>query len=362
MKSFLFYGANLKTISFVLPAITKGPVGGHKIIFQYANLLAKKGYDITIYFEQGYPLEKYPIPKLIRLLFIKTKVHNAPVWFTLNPTITVKGIDKITNQSIQDADCIVATAFRTAEPIYNLSKSKGNKFYFIQGFETWAANEKDLNNSYALGMHNIVISSWLKKIVDEASSQPSYLIPNPIDLSVFCNLNIERNKHEVAVLYHEDPHKGFMDSYKALLLVKEKIPDLTVNAFGACEKADYFPSWFKYTQNASEQDLQRIYNQSSIYLCGSKNDGFGLTCLESMACGCTLVSTDFLGVHEYAKDGINALLSPVGDAHKLAENIIYAFSNPDIALRISSNATLSAQSFDLERSSELLMHAIESYQ
>lgn len=67
MKSFLFYGANLKTISFVLPAITKGPVGGHKIIFQYANLLAKKGYDITIYFEQGYPLEKYPIPKLITI-------------------------------------------------------------------------------------------------------------------------------------------------------------------------------------------------------------------------------------------------------------------------------------------------------
>ena len=77
-----------------------------------------------------------------------------------------------------------------------------------------------------------------------------------------------------------------------------------------------------YTEQADINQLRGIYNKSSIYVCASRNDGFGLTGAESMACGCALASTAFQGVFEYAKDNENALLSPVNDIDALAENIM----------------------------------------
>ena len=35
-------------ITFVLPGYSKAPVGGYKIVFEYANQLADDGYNICI--------------------------------------------------------------------------------------------------------------------------------------------------------------------------------------------------------------------------------------------------------------------------------------------------------------------------
>ena len=35
-------------ILFLLPCISKGPAGGYKVVYQYADYLAQEGYDVHI--------------------------------------------------------------------------------------------------------------------------------------------------------------------------------------------------------------------------------------------------------------------------------------------------------------------------
>ena len=62
-----------------------------------------------------------------------------------------------------------------------------------------------------------------------------------------------------------------------------------------------------------------------------------------MACGAALVSTDYQGVHEYAVDGINALLSPVKDVDALVTNVSRLFDGDELRYRIARAGIRSVQ-------------------
>lgn len=66
---------------------------------------------------------------------------------------------------------------------------------------------------------------------------------------------------------------------------------------------------------------------------------FGLTGAEAMACGCALVSTNYKGVYEYARDKENALLSPINDAEALARNIKKLIKNEDLRQKIAKQGS-----------------------
>ena len=71
----------------------------------------------------------------------------------------------------------------------------GKKVYLIQGFENWVMSEDELYKTYQEGFTNIVVSSWLEKIVNNYSKNRAVLIKNPIDLNVyFPNTPIEKKK------------------------------------------------------------------------------------------------------------------------------------------------------------------------
>lgn len=62
-----------------------------------------------------------------------------------------------------------------------------------------------------------------------------------------------------------------------------------------------------------------------------------------MACGAALVSTDYQGVHEYAVDGVNALLSPVKDVDALVSNVSKLFDNDELRYQLAEAGIKSVQ-------------------
>jgi phosphatidylinositol alpha-mannosyltransferase len=50
-----------------------------------------------------------------------------------------------------------------------------------------------------------------------------------------------------------------------------------------------------------------------------RGESFGMVLLEAMASGCALVASDLDGHRNVASDGVDALLTPVGDAAALAK-------------------------------------------
>lgn len=323
-------------ITFCLPSILKVPAGGFKIVFEYANRLADQGHNISIVFLTDTHYINYTNSLFIKNLLSQIRIIGYPNWFKLNKKIKRIATAYIDGRDFPDADIIVATSARTSQVVSKSSKNKGNKFYLIQGFENWGMSDSEVINTYKLGLTNITIAKWLEELVKEKAQVNAYTISNPIDTKKFyLNQDInKRDKFEIAMLYHIASHKGITTAFKALEIVHNKFPNIHINLFGVYDPPE-LPSYFTYTKNATDQDLLNIYNKSSIFVCASEIEGFGLTGAESMACGCALASTAYQGVFEYAKDGINSLLSPIKDPNSLANNIITLISNDELRIKLA---------------------------
>lgn len=323
-----------ETVVFVLPGTSRTATGGAKMVYIYANHLVSVGYRVTICFDCQRMLRQFPLPDLIRRMGSRFLVKRRPSWFDLDSRVEKRCIFGIEESNMPNSDHVVATWVGSARPVASLSSFKGAKHYFIQGYETWGASSDEVEETYRLGMSNIVVSDWLGEIVEHASGVKPTKVKNPIDEKIFYPNGDERHDHEVALLYHPAVHKGFDEALVALELARRQVPDLVANVFGGPERPEWLPIWCRYTQNASQEQLRKIYSRSSIFLCATVNEGFGLTCPEAMFCGCALVSTDFLGVHEYAGPDC-ALLSPVHDPKALSNNLVSLLCNPTKARRIA---------------------------
>lgn len=342
-------------ISFVLPGIPVHVTGGTKIVLEYANRLVEKFPDTCVnlcYLNDPSVrrMGKVPLPLSIKRLINRARTQIHPRWFDLNKRINRRCIFSIDDNSIPDADWVFATAASTADRVARLSSSKGKKGYLIQDYETWEMDDEGLIDTYRLGMTNVVIAEWLKKIVDKATGTDDCVcISNPVDTGVFYpQADIQRKSHTVAVLYHKGVHKGFPDAWEAIRLTKEQIPDLSVEMFGACAPPVDLPDWVHYTKDATAEQLRRIYSSAAVYLCASVNEGYGLTCVEAMACGCALVVTDFAGSKEYAVNGANSLVVPVGDIGAISRGVVEVLSDRELRVILSAGGLKTAQNLDWE--------------
>jgi N-acetyl-alpha-D-glucosaminyl L-malate synthase BshA len=61
---------------------------------------------------------------------------------------------------------------------------------------------------------------------------------------------------------------------------------------------------------------------ADLFLLPSKNESFGLSALEALACGVPVIGTDAGGMPEVVRDGVTGMLRPVGDIDGMAEDAI----------------------------------------
>ncbi|MDD3050248.1 MAG: glycosyltransferase family 4 protein [Candidatus Cloacimonetes bacterium] len=328
-------------ICFCLPGPSEKPAGGFKIIFEYANQLCERGHEVTLFF--NYSKNNVKNPLLLKWYHYKIMKH--PKWFSLNKQIRKIYLNGIKDINIPDSDIIVATAVTTAQSVNKLSQSKGEKVYFIQDFENWVSNDEVVFESYRLPMKKVVIS--------ESSS---ILIRNGINLNVFClkKLPEQRYIYSVCMMYHTQKRKGVEYGMEALYKLKNKYPQMKATCFGTPARPKNMPNWINYWRNANPVQLSRIYNDSAIFLSTSISEGFGLTGLESMACGCALVSTSNNGVNEYAVHRKNSQITIPQSAESLFEAVDSLFSDNRLRVEIALNGHATTSSFKWDNAVSLL--------
>lgn len=347
-------------ICFVLPGFSRTPIGGYKMVYEYANRLVKIGHAVTIVSLNNNKMKQFHLPERIRKIAVNYVNKRQPAWFDLNGKIQkISGEEANWLDLLGSCDVVFATGIQTVEIVKN-NFDTARKFYFIQGYENWGVSEKYLHETYDYGFKNIVVSNWLKEIVDSYSSHPSMLLKNPIDTKVYkCKKNqFSREQHSIGLLYHTDEIKGVQYAIKAIFKLKEKYDDLTVEMFGMFPRPKDFPKWIHYTRNASAEETVEIYNKVQVFLCASVEEGYGLTGLEAMACGACLVSTSYKGVLEYAKNGYNALLSPVKDVDSLVRNVCEAFDDENMRFDLAQNGVNSVKKYDWNNAIEKMMEMI----
>ena len=84
----------MKTILFLLPGHGMKPIGGHKIVYEYANRLFKNGYNVKIVYGAACLFKRLKLYKKVRaiimyLFFSISKKYYPYKWFNLNRDIEV---------------------------------------------------------------------------------------------------------------------------------------------------------------------------------------------------------------------------------------------------------------------------------
>ena len=340
-------------ITFCLPNHNyKSPIGGYKMVYEYANRLVERGHSVNIVFCTKDSLKKYLLPSSIRHVLSQYIVSKYPKWFALDERVNKVAAQEISDEFIPNADIVIATAAQTALPISRLNQDKGKKAYFIQDYEKWVVTEKDLLMTYQLNMINITVSKWLYEIVSKYQKKNTYCIQNTIDIRVYkiYTKPEKRYKFCIGMLYHDAEYKGCRYALEAIMNLKKKYTEIELFMFGNPElPAEYKLDWIHYTQHATTENVVEIYNRCAIFVCASVEEGFGLTGLESMACGCAFVTTDYRGVYEYAENNKNSLISPVKNVFELEKNIERMIENDDLRIKMAKQANADAQQHSWER-------------
>lgn len=348
-------------INFILPFKPRRPAGGFRVMYEYANRLANKGYDVHLTFPIKTPYMKYRLPYAMRYILSKLEGFGTNKWFSFHPSITMSYVPQVKDKYIHDADIVIATWWATVLEMGKLSTAKGEKINLIQGFENWEGHEKLLYESYNIkDTIDIVVAAYLKPIVARHTKNRIELIENGIDNTVYSIKNeIEtRNPFTVAMHFSEQEIKGSRYGMDALKLAKEKIPELKVELFGVSPSPADLPDWITYYRNPA--DLCGLYNRNAIFISNSFTEGFGLVSVESMFCGCALICTDIEGHQEYAFDGKTALLVEIKDSLRMAEKIVYLMNNNEYRIQLARSGHEYVQRFRWENAIEKMEEIIKN--
>lgn len=350
----------MKIITFLLPAPLKTPAGGYKVVYEYANRLAASGFKVNIV----YPYFLYDIRRryisnckvfLMSILrYIKDYLQKsvyANHWFQLDERVNEVPIILLHKLLVPKSDIYVATAVQTAISL-NKFRSCNNKVYLIQDFENWSGITDDIViSTYKYNMKAVVISNWLYNIVSKYNSNCHFL-PNGFDFNFFKTTvsPVDRNKYCVSMLYHTDNRKGCKYGFAALDIVKNKFPSLCVKLFGVADRPNSLPDWYDYYKKPDQDTFNRIYNESAIFIGTSVVEGWGLTVGEAMICSCAIVCTDNEGYKEMVTNNETALMSPIKDSQRLAENIIKLIEDDELRMRIAFRGNEHIKKFSWESS------------
>lgn len=352
------------SITFLFPNSGKQLSGGLKVVSEYANRLAADGYEVHIAYAGSIFWSKktwfYKMTGIVRYLQTWCKGYSCRSWFALDKRVKEHWCWSLNERHVPESDIYICTSPYTA--IYLKDYTGGKKFYLIQDYENWGnLSDAELRKTYHYPLKKIVISHWLKAIMEE-EQESCTLIPNGFHSEDYhlqtpiCS----KDKYCIAMLYHKMSRKDCAMGFRALDIVHKKYPQLRVNIFGTPERPVALPQWYDYYQQPSKQNLNRLYDEAAIFIGTSQVEGWGLTIGEAMLCGCAVACTDIPGYREMAIDNETALLSPVGDPEAMAANIIRLIEDDALRCRIAEAGYQNIQQYTWDKSYALLKQVLFS--
>jgi len=160
-------------ITFLLPIPAVQPIGGFKVVYEYANFLAACGHKVNVVHPNMLRIDE-PISSLgpkkqvkAHLRYWRMKLTNSyrpDHWFTVSPSVDMLWTKDLAAENVPDADIVFATAWETAEWAVTYPASKGKRFYIIQHLETWSGPEERVLKTWRSPFEKIVIAGWLNRI------------------------------------------------------------------------------------------------------------------------------------------------------------------------------------------------------
>lgn len=169
----------------------------------------------------------------------------------------------------------------------------------------------------------------------------------------------------------DERYKGQMELLDAMTLLRGRFPQLKLVFVGGGQSlSDWrseairrsLESCVEFTGRVSDEDLNRLYSEATIFAMPSENEGFGLVYAEAMAHGVPCIGSDRDAAREVIVHGETGLCVPPGNSTALADAIVTLLRSPNLRMRMSRSARerFLAQ-FTAGRYAARVLHAVEDW-
>jgi len=205
----------------------------------------------------------------------------------------------------------------------------------------------------------IAVSEFMAASMRGRGIGEAFCIPNAVDTERFSPG--EKNENLLSRMGFPDgarvvlspsnllPRKRPQDLLRAAETVVGKHPDLYFGFLGQGPDAERFAD--KVSRSPARTNVRLLgwqayaempglLNAADLVVMTSESEGMSRACIESMACGRTLIASDIAPARELIDDGRNGLIYPLGDCDALADRIDWALTHSDACRRIEKQARL----------------------
>ena len=159
-----------------------------------------------------------------------------------------------------------------------------------------------------------------------------------IDDEIFNKINrkLPNDKFVITSTRNFEPVYNIPLLFKAIKLIKFKIPNLQVNMLGDGSLQNEFKRMVnefeisdvvKFIGKVEQSKIAETLNSSHLFVTLSLSDGNNISLNEAMACGAFSIASDIPANRQWITDGVNGFIVPVDDENILAEKILFTYKN-----------------------------------
>lgn len=108
--------------------------------------------------------------------------------------------------------------------------------------------------------------------------------------------------------------------------------------------AKFLSSRVRFVKPVPQFELNDFYQQSSVFVLASLEDGFGMVVAQAMACGLPVIVTENVGARDLVQDGVNGFVVPVGAPEAITERLRYLYEQPERCSEMGEQARKTIES------------------
>jgi len=222
---------------------------------------------------------------------------------------------------------------------------------FITKREMIEAAEAD----YILCPSNYVAESFIKKGI---RPEKFFIIPYGVGLANFAPLYQQNETFTILFVGTIGVRKGLIYLFKALELLKTYAPVECV-LVGPVEQ-EFMPVFKKYHHlfthagRMPQTELVKFYNNASVFVFPSLDEGMALVQLEAMACGLPVITTTNAGADAVITDGLDGFIIPIRDPAAITNKIKVLYDSKELRDNMAINAANKAKMFTWDSYGERL--------
>jgi glycosyltransferase involved in cell wall biosynthesis len=340
-------------VSFVLPGYPWRPVGGYRVVYEYASGLAANGHQVTVIHPRRVagvtrPPPRSALRKLVRplgdlRLALRERWTRPRIWWqAIHPDVELRYVAEPARAAFPDADAVFATAWQTAPYVDALPGSKGRKHYLVMDFPPYLGPAAAIGATWRRPMRKLAISAWLEELVRDAGGEDVRAVRIGVG-DAFHRVtgpgpDSGGRGRRVAMMVSHAPYKAWEDGLAALRVARRRVPSLEAELYGPGPAPPSLEPWVRYRRSLPEPDLITLFDRAAVFLCSSLAEGFALPPAEAALRGCAIVTTDCGGNRDYAADGETAVVTPPGDPASLADGLVRVLEDEALRTGLAARA------------------------